>query len=225
MTKCIRRPQGVERTEQLKYLRNSLGAKISLSATRAPSRRDQQLVNPQPLYIALFGRPADPGGLAWLNDITNGGTEYASIGVLASSPEFNVILNSSDDRDNLDRNYIAQMYQNMFDRSADLEGLEFYLSLHREGGDDLPTIAMKMAAAAGGVDALTLSAKIEAADLFTSYIDTAAEVKAYEGVWAASFGWDFINGIDAGDPALPNFPEYVEAQVELLVSQPGIIVN
>ena len=42
----------------------------------------------QGVYLALFGRPADPLGLAFFNTATNNGANLAGIGPLQSSAEY-----------------------------------------------------------------------------------------------------------------------------------------
>ncbi len=38
----------------------------------------------QGVYVALFGRPADPTGLAYFNSVTNNGANLNAIGNLAT---------------------------------------------------------------------------------------------------------------------------------------------
>jgi len=42
----------------------------------------------QGVYVALFGRPADPAGLAYFNGVTNNGADLTQIGALASTQEY-----------------------------------------------------------------------------------------------------------------------------------------
>ncbi len=42
----------------------------------------------QGVYMALFGRPADPLGLAFFNSATNNGANLTAIGDLAATAEY-----------------------------------------------------------------------------------------------------------------------------------------
>ena len=46
----------------------------------------------QGVYLALFGRPADPLGLQFFNGVTNNGQNLAGIGPLQSSAEYQAPL-------------------------------------------------------------------------------------------------------------------------------------
>ena len=39
----------------------------------------------QGIYVALFGRPADPNGLSYFNGVTKNGADLTAIGDLAST--------------------------------------------------------------------------------------------------------------------------------------------
>ncbi len=42
----------------------------------------------QGIYVALFGRPADPTGLTYFNGVTKNGADLTAIGDLASTAEY-----------------------------------------------------------------------------------------------------------------------------------------
>ncbi len=42
----------------------------------------------QGVYLALFGRPADPVGLSFFNGVTGNGANLTGIGDLSSQPEY-----------------------------------------------------------------------------------------------------------------------------------------
>ncbi len=46
----------------------------------------------QGVYLALFGRPADPLGLAFFNQATNNGANLTAIGDLSASAEYQARL-------------------------------------------------------------------------------------------------------------------------------------
>lgn len=92
------------------------------------------------LYVAYYGRPADIEGLIfWLNrfDETNDFTETLS--AFGNSTEF---LDKYGHLDN--EALIHSLYQQMFNRNADSEGLAFYLDKLETGAASLATIAKQV---------------------------------------------------------------------------------
>lgn len=91
------------------------------------------------IYVAYFGRAADPLGLEyWLNDIKtyqNNGLSYANslkniITSFAKSPEAESMysgMNSGSLTDEGITNFITNVYQNLFDRAPDADGLAWWL--------------------------------------------------------------------------------------------------
>ncbi len=74
------------------------------------------------LYLAFFGRPADPDGFAyWLAQL-EGGTSLIRIAeVFAASPEFQRTYGSLDDGE-----FVELVYQNVLERDPDPGGLAFW---------------------------------------------------------------------------------------------------
>ena len=73
----------------------------------------------QELYVAYFGRPADPTGLDyWLS---NGVSQSYFASIMHAQPEFNDAYGS-----NSTENQINQIYQNLFNRDADATGLTYW---------------------------------------------------------------------------------------------------
>lgn len=76
----------------------------------------------QGIYIALFGRPADPGGLAYWNGVTNNGTDLSKlIGQLTASQEY---LDRFKGKTNAE--IVTTIYQSLFGRAPDAGGLDFF---------------------------------------------------------------------------------------------------
>lgn len=92
------------------------------------------------MYVAYYGRLADIGGLIfWANrfDETNDLTETFS--AFGNSTEF---LDKYGHLDN--EALIHSLYQQMFNRNADSEGLAFYLDKLETGAASLATIAKQV---------------------------------------------------------------------------------
>jgi hypothetical protein len=150
----------------------------------------------QGVYVALFGRPADPLGLQFFNGVTNNGANLSAISALSSTKEYtdrfagqnnNTIINS--------------IYQSLFNRDAEPAGLAFFVDALNKGTLNINNIAIAILDGAQGNDKAILDSKLASADLFTKAIDTPAEVGAYIGNAAAAAGRAFLAGITTTTPA------------------------
>ncbi|WP_173088160.1 Ig-like domain-containing protein [Devosia sp. 1635] len=168
----------------------------------------------QGIYIALFGRPADPEGLDYWTAQTKGGTDLSFlIGRLTAADEYEDLVAGK-----TPTQVINAIYQQLFDRDADPEGLAHYLALLESGEQSIETIAINILDGTQGADLLTLDAKIDAADMFTDSLDLAVEENAYAGNTAEEIGREFIDSVDASDRATQ---EEVDAAIERLLTPEG----
>ncbi|GGK47202.1 DUF4214 domain-containing protein [Salinarimonas ramus] len=152
----------------------------------------------QGIYIALFGRPADPEGLDFWSDLTSNGADLAPlVGKLTASEEY---LSRFEGLSNAE--VITNIYLNLFGREPEPEGLAFFLAQLESGNQTIETIAINILDGAQGSDRALIDAKVAAADLFTASLDTDAEIAAYNGLEAADIGRAFIDGVDAGPDGL-----------------------
>ena len=148
----------------------------------------------QGIYIALFGRPADPQGLAYFTGVTNGGADLAAIGNLAGQPEYQQRFVGMSNEE-----IINSIYQSLFGRHGEAEGVNFFLSKLADGTFNINNIAIAILQSAQGDDLATVNAKIAAASIFTAHLDQQVEIDAYAGTFAASVGRDFINTVTKDD--------------------------
>lgn len=148
----------------------------------------------QGIYIALFGRPADPSGLAYFTEVTNNGADLSAIGNLAGQPEYQTRFTGMSNEE-----VINSIYQSLFGRDGEAEGLNFFLSKLADGTYNINNIAIAILQSAQGDDLATVNAKIAAANIFTAHLDQQVEVDAYAGAFAASVGRDFINTVNKDD--------------------------
>ncbi len=149
----------------------------------------------QGVYLALFGRPADPLGLAFFNAQTNNGANLAGIGPLQSSAEFTTRFSG---QSNIQ--IINSIYQSLFNRDADLPGLTFFANALANGTLSLNNIAIAIYDGAQGADRTIRDLKEAAANAFTTAIDTSAEVLGYQGNAAAASARAFIAGVTTTAP-------------------------
>ena len=152
----------------------------------------------QGIYVALFGRPADPAGLAYFNAQTNNGANLTAIGDLASTAEYQARF---DGLNNVQ--IVTRIYQELFGRDPDAAGLAFFVAALNSGTQTINTIAINILDGAQGADAQVVANKVAAANLFTAAIDTPVEVGSYVGEDAADLGRAFLAGVTADAATVP----------------------
>jgi len=149
----------------------------------------------QGVYVALFGRPADPTGLAYFNSITNGGQNLAGIANLAGTAEYQSRFTGLNNVQ-----IINSIYQSLFGRDADLAGLNFFADALSKGTLNINNIAIAILDGAQGNDKTIVTNKVNAADAYTKALDTGAEVVAYSGNAAAAQGVAFLKTVTTTAP-------------------------
>jgi hypothetical protein len=165
----------------------------------------------QGIYVALFGRPADPLGLNYFNEATGNGANLDAIGDLASTDEY------QDRFDGLTNNeIITQIYQDLFGRDPEAAGLEFFVAALNNGTLNINNIAIAILDGAQGDDAAVVANKVAAADAFTAALDTEIEKGAYKGDKAAEIARNLLSGITADKKSIPDADE-IAAQVKAVV--------
>ena len=157
----------------------------------------------QELYVAYFGRPADPTGLDyWTQEGVSQGY-FASI--MHAQPEFQHAYGSSSTE-----NQVNQIYNHLFNRDADAAGLTYWSNQINTDVLQLAEIATHLIWAAknnpGSEDDLSaLNNRSDAAVAFTFEVKSSAEcILAYQPVstepWvtgpAFEYGRDYLNVID-----------------------------
>lgn len=135
----------------------------------------------QKLYVAYFNRPADYEGLAFWNTVlnNNGGNLAFVSATFAKSPEYA--------EQNAGKSYfqiVNQIYQNLFNRDADVQGLEFWAARLREGTftvDQIVKVIADNASDTEAKDKTTYANKVAAAKAFSAELNTASEIIGYTG--------------------------------------------
>ncbi|OIJ43978.1 DUF4214 domain-containing protein [Massilia timonae] len=145
----------------------------------------------QELYVAYFGRPADPAGLDyWTNIVEAQGSTAAVSATFAASPEYIVSYFGKTNGQIVD-----QIYTNLFGRTADTAGRAYWVNLLNNGTIKVDTIVAEVAAAALTTDAEIIENKVAAATAFTAAVDTDAEIAGYNGTAAVTLAKAFITGV------------------------------
>ena len=152
----------------------------------------------QGIYIALFGRPADPLGLDYFNSITDNGQDLSEIDSLAGQPEY---LSRFEGQNNAQ--IVTSIYNELFGRNPDAAGLAFFTAQLNSGAQNINTIAINILDGARGADADLVEAKIAAADQFTAAVRANPDaLAAYQGQSGINFGQQFLDQIDSADDEL-----------------------
>jgi len=130
----------------------------------------------QKIYIAYYGRAADVGGLYyWAGRLDAvGGNLNEIINAFGNSAEYTQI--------STDKSYaelVDQIYLNLFNRTADSAGRDYYVNLLTTGQKTLATISLDILYGAQNNDAAIVAAKQQAASQFTASMDSPLEVNSY----------------------------------------------
>ena len=154
----------------------------------------------QGIYLALFGRPADPAGLAyWTEQSKNGADLSKIIDTMTKLPEAIARFNGL-----TDAALVTVVYQALFDRLPDAAGLAFFTEQLKSGKQSIGSIAINILDGASGNDLTLIQNREKAANVFTASIDTPAEIAAYNGTNAANFARDFIKTVSTDPNSVPS---------------------
>jgi|GEM_PF-6575977 len=170
-------------------------------AARDPLQREASV---QKLYLAYFGRPADPAGLQNLSaalDAAGAATDILQLDAdYLHAPAVRALVDAfgySEESRSLYAGNAAQfvnaVYRNLFGRDADRDGLLFWSNAVASGHLTRGRAALAIMAGAyanpseqGRADATLIDHKAGLAVAFTRTLDTADEVAAYRGDTAAA---------------------------------------
>lgn len=131
----------------------------------------------QKAYLAYFGRPADPVGLAYWT-----GKDVATMKAgFAASAEYTALYAGMSTTQ-----MVAQVYQNLLGREAELAGLLYWAGEMSAGRQTVTTLVDAIQTNALGNDVTTINNRVTYATAFTAALDTTAEVIGYSGNTAAA---------------------------------------
>lgn len=155
----------------------------------------------QQLYIAYFGRPADPTGLNfWAANIdAAGGNLSGVIAGFSASSESKALYASA-----TTAQLVSSIYVALFNRNPEPAGLAYWVQQIDSGTVSGPRAAYEILSSAGPGDASAIANKVSAATAFTNQIDTQAEISGYVGGTAAAYGRAYLSGVDATPVSLNN---------------------
>jgi len=149
----------------------------------------------QSVYVAYFGRPADPGGLAFFaTNYMNAGAPTNIVEVSAaygSNPAITALIDSfgtSQESQDLypgdNVTFVTAIYNNLFSRAPDIGGRDFWVGNLNAGLMTRAQAAVAIMAGSQGSDTTLINKKVAVATQFTTGLDTEPERAAYSGLAA-----------------------------------------
>lgn len=183
----------------------------------------------QQLYVAFYGRPADPAGQTfWDSQVGRDITDYtAIIEAFGNSPEAQGRFESLPPK-----TAINVLFNAVLGRDADPVGLTFYLDKLSTGQISLQGLAVAIVEgiAVGSNDAATFLNRVAAADRFTKALDTPAEQAAYnlgEGrnLPLGVFALTFLNSVTANPDTIPSQAIIAAVLAELVPADAASLVQ
>ncbi len=152
----------------------------------------------QQLYVSYYGRPGDPGGFAfWVEEFTNSDNVDAVLVAFGESDETARLLESEGVTDTT--GLVTLLYNQMFNRDPDAEGLAFYVEEIDSGRLSAASAALDIANGAQNEDRVTLDNKIEVANTFTASLE---DENGYTGVDAETDGRALLSVVDETDESV-----------------------
>lgn len=168
----------------------------------------------QQLYLAYFGRPADFSGVQYYGSGTWDIWQVAR--AFSASPESQALY-GSDYGDAV----IQAIYRNIFNRDAEPEGLLYWSQQVSSGALTPGEVALAILLGAQNEDAAIIANKLAIASVFTAHVDTAEEIDAYAGAWAAGIARDFVATVVAGSLSYTQALGDVDPTIALIVGLKG----
>lgn len=189
----------------------------------------------QQLYIAYYGRPADPAGLTfWSEQLAqNGGNLDAIMDAFGTSEEFDSRFGQLSTS-----GLVNNLYQQVFGRNVDEEGLTFYTDLLDSGKSTLAKLATDVVSGAQNNDVVTIQNRVDVANEITQNvadrglrfsaddIDAAGQVisNVTENTDVASYIQSTVQGLLNTLPVAEQPPEGVPGERVLIELDQGSVV-
>jgi hypothetical protein len=164
--------------------------------------KDSVLTTTEGLFVALFGRPADPAGVSYFEDLTRKGADFSAVDAVSSQQEYADRFSGLSEKAK-----VALIYQTLFDRAPEAAGLTYWVGQLQGEKLNPATLAIAILDGAKGVDLSNANAKIAAADLFSSSLDLPFEQEAYSGSFATQLGREFLSAVTAANQPSENDAE------------------
>jgi hypothetical protein len=153
----------------------------------------QYLDQVQKIYLAYYGRPADPGGLNYWAEAVNkaNGNLSAIISSFGNSKEATDLYAGTSPADQVNKIYLQ-----LFNREGDFAGVNYYTQQILSGQRSASSIALDILNGAQNDDLAKVKNKLAVSKLFTDAIDTTSELVAYAGTPAADSARALLKTVD-----------------------------
>lgn len=172
------------------------------------------MMNLQEIYLALFGRPADPAGLRyWSGHIDAGALPVDMVARISDSAEYREVHHGLSPAAIIDTVFLY-----LFGRDMDDAGLALLTAELASGQTTLPAIVLRLIETAQDTDRAVLTEKLAATELYTGRLDTEAEIAAYHGEDAGAAARHFLRWVTDKNPATT---EAVDRAILALLSPDG----
>ena len=177
----------------------------------------------QQLYVAYFGRPADPVGLDyWMGTLAGNVVTPDDISrSFAESKEYRDNYSHMDSR-----TVVTKIYDHLFGREAETVGITYWADLIDRGVIAIDDAVREISEAAVGADAIVFNGKAAVATVFTLRLDTPNEVAAYGRDAGLALAMEFLatvkdakSALDAADPVV------VDAWIARIVGADGTAIE
>ncbi len=182
----------------------------------------------QKIYVGYFGRPADPGGLAFFSErflTLNAPTKMEAMGnayganadVRALIDVFGTSAESQALYPGDNSVFMDAVYRNLFGRAADPAGKAFWVGQLDAGNVTRANAAVNIMAGALGTDVDIINKKMAVASYFTNALTTPLQRAAYSGLEANVGIRAMLSGVTAGTDTTA-FRPTVNAAIATLVA-------
>lgn len=175
---------------------NQLLAGVHTSAAEVSVGSYHDLI--QRVYVAYFGRPADPGGIEfWASKYLQYGmpltagevsaTYFSNQKVREFVDAFGASSESAELYPGNNVTFVSAIYRNLFNREPDADGLAYWVDALDRGVMSRPIAALYIMDGARSTDITIVNNKVEVARRFTAALDTPAKRLGYEGMFSAAY--------------------------------------
>lgn len=190
---------------------------IALTAFPRPATAGPNTESIQKLYVVFFNRPADPLGLAFWETKMEAGTTMAEVAsAFSASSEY-----QSSTAGQSPTNLVAQLYQNLFGRTAEANEVLFWGTRLLQGLETVDSIALTLANSAQGTDATALANKVIAATAFTAALDASQEIVGYSGDAANAVARTWLTMVTDSADSLTTATGTIDTMIVSIVASQG----
>ncbi len=189
----------------------------------------------QQLYLAFFGRPADPAGLRYFSDVfatLRAPTDLSGIvAAYYSDPALRDTINSLADSAEAKALYgddatylITAVYRQSFNRDAEAAGLEYWSGAIARSGVNRAVAVLAIVTGARNEDLDTFQRKAQAARMFTVAADTTAGRALYDGLGSNALVRDVLANV-RGTSSVPEIEARIAGAMAALANRRAYVIK